>query len=113
MLSDIAPTLSCIKRYSTCMTRSSPISSHNAGRSGEVFLFGIPIGHLGWFATLLMGTAAGFAAFFAGTFLGILGIVIASAATHSTLDYAMAYRRIGLPLGLLVLVGSLGFLISL
>jgi hypothetical protein len=95
------------------MTPSHPIAHSNARRSGEVFLFGIPIGQLGWFATLLMGTAAGFAAFFAGTFLGIVGLIIANATTHGSLDYAMAYRRIGFPLGLLVLVASLGFLISL
>lgn len=95
------------------MTRSTPISSPSAGRPGEVFLFGIPIGQLGWFATLLMGTAAGFAAFFAATFLGIIGLVISSAASHTTLDYSLAYRRIGLPVGLLVLVCSLAFLISL
>lgn len=95
------------------MTRSTPIPHSAPGRPGEVFLFGIPIGQLGWFATFLMGTAAGFAAFFAATFLGIIGILIASAASHTTLDYAMAYRRVGFPIGMLVLVGSLAFLISL
>jgi hypothetical protein len=95
------------------MTRSNPILRGAARRPAEVFLFGIPIGQLGWFATVLMGTAAGFAAFFAGTFLGILGILFASAITHTTLDYAMAYRRVGFPVGMLVLVASLGFLISL
>ena len=77
---------------------------------GEVFLFGIPIGGLGWFQTLLMGTAAGFAAFFAGTFLGIVGIGLANGMGHAGIDFSMAYLRVGLPLGLLVLVVSLGYL---
>lgn len=80
---------------------------------GEVYLFGIPIGGLGWFATLLIGTAAGFAAFFGGTFLGIVGIMLANAARHSAIDYADAYRWIGFPLGLVVLSLSLAFLIAL
>ena len=36
---------------------------------GAGYLFGAPVGDLGWFASLLMGTATGFAAFFAATFL--------------------------------------------
>lgn len=77
---------------------------------GRGYLFGVPIGELGWFAMLLMGTAAGFAAFFAGTFCGIFGIMIVNAATHRGIDFAMSYRRVGLPLGLLVLAGAYGVL---
>lgn len=95
------------------MRPSNPISTTHAGRPGEVFLFGIPIGQLGWFATLLMGTAAGFAAFFATTFVAIVALLIASSVSHATPDYAMAYRRVGFPIGLVVLIGSLTFLISL
>lgn len=95
------------------MTRSNPISPTHAGSPGEVFLFGVPIGQLGWFATLLIGTAAGFAAFFATTFVGIFAILIASSVSHTPLDYAIAYRRIGFPIGMLVLVASLAFLTSL
>lgn len=79
----------------------------------EVFLFGIPIGGLGWFATLLMGGAAGFAAFFAGTFLGILGIMLTNAIGHTAIDYADAYRWVGFPLGILVLLFALSLLITL
>ena len=54
-----------------------PIPIQVSGRvAGPGTLFGVPIGDLGWFASLLMGTATGFAAFFAGTFLGIVGIMI-------------------------------------
>ena len=78
--------------------------------AGETYLFGIPIGGLGWFQTMLMGTAAGFAAFFAGTFLGIVGILVANGAGHAGVDYSYAYKRVGLPIGLVVLVASVGFL---
>jgi hypothetical protein len=80
---------------------------------GETYLFGIPIGGLGWFATLLMGAAAGFATFFAATFLGILGVAIANGAGHANLSFAASYRDVGFPVGALVLVVSLGYLITL
>jgi len=77
---------------------------------GGGYLFGVPVGELGWFASLLMGTAAGFAAFFAGTFCGIFGILIYNSATHAAVDFAYSYRRVGLPVGLVVLVGAYGLL---
>jgi hypothetical protein len=71
---------------------------------GEGYLFGVPMGEMGWFAMLLVGTAAGFAAFFAATFCGIFGIMIWNTATHGAVDYAMSYRRVGFPIGVAVLV---------
>jgi len=73
-------------------------------------LFGVPIGELGWFASLLMGTATGFAAFFAATFLGIAGILIYNTVLHRNIDFADSYRLVGLPVGLLVLVTALAYL---
>lgn len=78
--------------------------------SGAGYLFGIPMGDLGWAASLLMGTAAGFLAFFATTFFAIFGIMIYNTAGHAAVDYAISYKRIGLPVGLVVLVLSLGYL---
>ena len=78
-----------------------------AGSVGSGKLFGIPLGELGWFASLLMGTAAGFVAFFAGTFLGIVGILFYNSAMHKTVDFADSYLRVGLPVGLTVMVLSL------
>jgi uncharacterized membrane protein YphA (DoxX/SURF4 family) len=66
-------------------------------------LFGIPIGELGWFASLLMGAATGFAAFFAATFLGIFSILLVNSVGHRSLDFALSYRRVGFPVGLVVL----------
>jgi hypothetical protein len=78
--------------------------------SGPGTLFGVPVGDLGWFASLLMGTATGFAAFFAATFLGIVSILVYNSATHSKVDYAYSYIRVGLPVGVLVLASALGYL---
>jgi hypothetical protein len=72
-------------------------------------LFGVPMGELGLFASLLMGAAAGFAAFFAATFVGIVGILAYNSSGH-TADYAYSYLRLGLPVGVLVLVAAMGYL---
>ena len=74
------------------------------------YLFGVPLGELGLFTSVIMGLASGFAAFFLATFLGILFILIANAGAHQTLDYAWSYKRIGLPVGLGVAVVALGYL---
>ncbi len=79
-----------------------------ARRNGDTFL-GVPIGELGWFTCLLMGTAAGFAAFFAVTFLAIVTFLVLNSAGHH-LNYNLTYRRIGLPAGLLVGGVSLAYL---
>jgi hypothetical protein len=73
-------------------------------------LFGAPVGELGWFASLLMGTAVGFAAFFLATFVGIVGILIYNTATHSKVDYALSYLRGGLIVGSLTLIAAWAYL---
>jgi hypothetical protein len=73
-------------------------------------LFGIPMGDLGWFASLLIGAAAGFSAFFAATFLGIIGIMVYNSSTHHTVDYALSYQRGGLIAGIVTLVLAWGYL---
>jgi hypothetical protein len=73
------------------------------------YLFGAPVKDLGWFATLLMGVAAGFITFFATTFVGIAFILFWNAAGHHA-DYTVSYRLMGLPLGLLMMVLSLAYL---
>jgi hypothetical protein len=77
---------------------------------GNGFLFGIPLGDLGWFATLLMSFAAGFAAFFAATFCGIVALLVENTVLHHAVDYSVSYRLIGLPIGLLVLIVALLYL---
>lgn len=82
--------------------------------SGPGTLFGVPVGDLGWFASLLMGTATGFAAFFAATFFGIVFIMVynstGSASGRSAIDYSYSYMRVGLPVGVTVLVIALSYL---
>jgi hypothetical protein len=73
---------------------------------GSGYLFGVPLGDLGWFASLLMG----FAAFFAATFCAIFAVLFYNTATHHAVDFALTYRRAGLPVGLVVLAVSLGYL---
>ena len=76
---------------------------------GGGYLFGVPLGDLGWFASLLMGLATGFTAFFLATFLGIVGLLIANSTGHRA-DYAISYRWIGLPGGVLVAVVARSYL---
>lgn len=73
-------------------------------------LFGIPMGDLGWFQSLLMGVAAGMAAFFLTTFLAIAGMLVYMSVTGAHPDFALTYRRAGLPVGAVVMVLALGFL---
>jgi len=65
---------------------------------------------LGWITTLVMGFASAFAAFFAATFCAIIGILFYNTATHHAVDFALSYTRVGLPVGVLVLVVALGYL---
>ncbi|HEY6413590.1 MAG TPA: hypothetical protein VIX42_07880 [Edaphobacter sp.] len=87
------------------MTQASQSGSSNSPRAiGGGYLFGVPVGDLGWFASLLIGTTAGFAAFFATTFCGIFAILIYNSLTHRAVDYAVSYRFIGLPVGVVTLI---------
>jgi len=79
-----------------------------AARRG--MLFGIPLGELGWFQSLLMGTATGFAAFFLTCFLAIVSILVLNTAGHKSIDFAVSYRDIAFPTGLAVLAVAYGYL---
>jgi hypothetical protein len=90
------------------------VSQHGTSTSprtvGSGYLFGVPMGDLGWFSSLLMSFALGFAAFFAATFFAIFAILIYNTATHHAVDFALTYKCVGLPVGLLMLLLSLGYL---
>ncbi|HEX7159596.1 MAG TPA: hypothetical protein VF214_11315 [Edaphobacter sp.] len=73
-------------------------------------LFGIPMGDLGLFPSLVVGLALGFVAFFAATFVGIVGILFYSSSTHQTVNYALSYREGGLTAGIVVALAAWGFL---
>ena len=89
-------------------------STHDLARARhDGMLFGIPLGDLGWFQTLLMSFASAFAAFFATTFLSILGLLAYMTITGRHPDFAIAYKRIGFPVGLAALAFALVYLGSL
>lgn len=77
---------------------------------GAGYLFGVPLGDLGWFTSLLMSFALGFAAFFAATFCAIVGALVYDTATHHTIDFALTYKLVGLPVGVFVLGVALAYL---
>jgi hypothetical protein len=93
------------------MTQPSLTNVHVTPRTfGAGYVFGIPLGDLGWFGSLLIGVASGFFAFFASTFCAIFVILIYNSAFHGTLDFALSYRRIGFPIGVIVLIFALSYL---
>lgn len=85
-------------------------SSTTAPTRGPGTIFGVPVGDLGWFATLLTSAALGFMTFFASTFIAIMSILIYNSATHGAVDFALSYKRVGLPIGVVVMAVSLLFL---
>ncbi len=80
---------------------------------GTSSLFGVPVGDFGWFASLLIGVASGFMAFFASTFCAIVFILLYNTIAHGNIDFALSYRRVGFPIGILVLVVALTYLATL
>jgi len=79
-----------------------------ARRDGQ--LFGIPFGDLGWFQSLIMGVAAGMAAFFLTTFVAIISMLVYMMATGKHPDFAETYRLAGFPVGIVVMALALIFL---
>jgi hypothetical protein len=77
---------------------------------GSGYLFGVPLGDLGLFATLLMSFAVGFAAFFAATFCAIITLLFYKVATGHMPDFTLTYKWVGLPVGIVVLILTLGYL---
>jgi hypothetical protein len=76
------------------------------------YVFGAPLGDLGWFASLLIGLATGMAAFFFATFLGIVGLLIMLSTGHKV-DFALSYRIIGFPIGVTVMVLAVSYMAML
>lgn len=77
---------------------------------GPGYLFGIPLGDLGLFTTLVMSVAVGFAAFFAATFCAIFGLLFYKVAAGHTPDFTLTYKWVGLPVGIVVLLLTLAYL---
>ena len=81
-------------------------------RQGEGRFFGIPLGDLGFFSSVLMALTLGFLSFFLFTFLAIVGLMIYNGMGHQV-DYAASYKYISFPAGCVVLVASLIFFATL
>lgn len=92
------------------MTQTSQHGTLTAPRaSGSGNLFGIPLGDLGLFTSLVMGVAVGFAAFFSATFLAIIGLLAYKIATSRMPDFTLTYKWVGLPVGIAVLLLALAY----
>ena len=93
------------------MTQPSPTTVPAPPRTlGAGYLFGVPLGNLGWFGSLLISVASGFLAFFASTFLAIVVLLIVNTTSHANIDFALSYRRIGFPIGVTVLIVASAYL---
>jgi hypothetical protein len=93
------------------MTHTSQNGTLAAPRAfGSGYLFGIPLGDLGLFTTLIMSTAVGFAAFFAATFCAIITLLFYKVATSHMPDFTITYKWVGLPVGIAVLILTLAYL---
>jgi hypothetical protein len=75
--------------------------------------FGAPVGDFSFFQTILISAALGVAAFFAATFCAIMTILVLTQAAHMKINFADAYKFVGLPVGIVVLVAASIYLGSL
>jgi hypothetical protein len=76
-------------------------------RPGGGTMLGFPLKGFGLLTSLLLSFAAAFFTFFASTAIAIFSLLAWNLIGHHTVDYADAYRWIGFPAGLLVLVIAL------
>lgn len=67
-------------------------------------LFGAPVGDFSMLQTLLIVGATGVASFFAATFLAIVTLLVMTQVLHHNLDFSIAYRLVGLPVGIVMLL---------
>jgi hypothetical protein len=86
--------------------QQNPQQAANSRAEGK--FFGIPLGDVGFFSSLLMAFAVGALSFFLFTFLAITGIMIYNSMGHKV-DYAESYKYISFPAGCVVLALSLIF----
>jgi hypothetical protein len=76
-------------------------------------VFGIPLGDLGLFQSLLMATAFGFMVFFATCFVSIFGLLFYNELGHHAVDMADTYKYVAFPAGLIGLALGLSVLLGL
>jgi TRAP-type C4-dicarboxylate transport system permease small subunit len=76
-------------------------------------VFGIPLGDMGFFHSLLIACIFGVMAFFATCFVAILGLLIYNEAGHHAVDMADVYIYAATPVGGIALVFALIVLMSI
>lgn len=76
-------------------------------------IFGFPLESFGLFSSLLLAFSSGFFAFFLTTTISIFVLLFYNTAGGHHVDYAIAYKRIAFPVGLVVLAVALVFFGSL
>jgi hypothetical protein len=90
------------------MTTRDRENSRTGATPSRGTFFGIPLGDLGFFSSILMAFTVGFLSFFLITFLAIVGIMIYNGIGHRV-NYADSYKFISFPAACLVLLVSLIF----
>ena len=89
----------------------------SSGRSGSGRqpgrIFGIPLGEMGLFSSLLMAIAFGFLVFFVTCFVAIFSLLFYNSAGHHAVDMADSYSYVALPAGLVALGLALVVLLGL
>lgn len=73
-------------------------------------MFGAPVGDFSVLQTLLIVGATGVASFFAATFLAIVTLLVLTEVLHHNLDFSIAYRWVGLPVGIAMLLVAAAYL---
>ena len=81
-------------------------------RRGRTVL-GFPLDGFGLFQSLLLAVASAFLAFFATTCISIFALLGWNTLGDHSVSYVVAYRYVGLPAGVLVLVVTLPFFLVL
>lgn len=83
-------------------------STHNA-RTHEKTIFGFPLRGFGLFTSLLLSFASALFTLCLTTMVAIFSLLIWNLGGKHSVDYAISYRDIGVPAGLIVLALALPF----
>jgi hypothetical protein len=95
------------------LTSASGLPPAPRSGAGTGKVFGVPLGDLGLFSSLLIAFAFGFLVFFATCFVAIFSLLFYNEAGHHSINMADSYRYVAFPAGAaalaLALVVLLGF----
>jgi hypothetical protein len=102
-----------VREISSWDNGSRRSSGNNSGSGSPGRIFGIPLGELGLFTSLLMAFAFGFLVFFVTCFFSILGLLFYNSSGHHVVDMADSYRYFAFPAGIAALAFALVVLLGL